>query len=65
MSAKMQNPKVSFRIEPELKARLDSAVRATNTNRTELVNYALEIYLKNADETGKIEIPASTKKIKK
>ena len=65
MTAKMQNPKVSFRIDPELKARLDSIARATNTDRTEVINYAIEVYLKHADETGKIEIPASTKKVKK
>lgn len=65
MSAKMENPKVSFRIDPELKARLDAVARMTNLDRSEIVNYAIEVYLANAERTGKIDIPASTKRLKK
>jgi len=65
MTAKMQNPKVSFRIDPELKSRLDAVARSTNLDRSEIVNYAIEVYLAKVERSGKIEIPASTKRLKK
>jgi len=65
MTAKMPKPKISFRIPPDLKARLESVAAKASADVSEIVLYAVESYLQESEKTGSIQIPSSTRKLKK